>query len=558
MLEQLDLDVVLDRVLDAAQSLTRAQYAALGVIDETHTSLTRFITRGVDKVTHEAIGALPTGRGVLGALIDDPRPLRLSDVGVHPRSYGFPPGHPPMRSFLGTPIFVAGQAFGNLYLTNKEGDSEFTQQDENTVVALAEFAGVAIDHARRYAGASQRRDELEQTVAALRATTEISRAVAGESDLDVVLTLVAKRGRALISARSLIIELVAGSELLIAAGAGELPRELVGMHVELEGSLAAHAMRTRRSQRVEEEMNRMRFEQHGLGRLGASAEAGLVVPLSFRGEVYGVLLALDRLSGGPGFSEHDQQLLEAFATSAAAAVANVQSAVAERIRQRIAAAEAERRRWARELHDETLQDLGGIRIALATGARSDGAQSGKAVMTAAVDQLGEAIDNLRALITDLRPAALDQLGLQAALEALADRFRARGIAVDVGVDLDHEQGRSQTRLSEELETALYRIAQEALTNAAKHGDAKRAVLEVTEADGAIVLSLRDDGHGFDTESATSGFGLLGIQERASLLGGQSHIESGPQQGATLTARIPVTRRLAAAPPEATRLAYGEG
>lgn len=545
VLEELELDVVLDRVLDAAQALTQAHYAALGVIDVPRTGLARFITRGVDERTRAAIGSLPTGQGVLGTLIKDPRPLRLADVGAHPHSYGFPHGHPAMRTFLGTPIFVDGEAFGNLYLTEKEGGLEFTAADEEALVVLAEFAGVAIDHARRYTGASERRRELEQTVAALRATAEISRAVAGETDPDLVLTLVAKRGRALVSARALMIELVRGGELEIVAAAGELPVELVGRTMELDGTLAEHAMRTRRPQTLDEEMNRVRFEQHGLGSLGADAEAGLVVPLIFRGESYGVLLALDRLSDGPSFSAEDARLLEAFATSAAAAVASAQSASNERLRQRLAAAEAERQRWARELHDETLQSLAAIRLGLATGGRTNDAGSSVAL---AVEQLGEAIANLRALITELRPAALDQLGLQAALEALAERARDRGIAVDADIDLAYEHGRAATRLSEETETAVYRIVQEALTNAIKHGDAKRAVVELTEGDVMVVLSVRDDGGGFDPDSATAGFGLLGMRERTNLLGGYLHVESRRRGGTILTARIPVQRRPDAASP----------
>ena len=238
----------------------------------------------------------------------------------------------------------------------------------------------------------------------------------------MVLTLVAKRGRALVSARSLMIELVRGGELVIVAAAGDVPSELIGRRIGLDGTLAEHAMRTRRPQRLEEEMNRVRFEQHGLGSLGADAEAGLVVPLIFRGELYGVLLALDRLSDGPSFSIEDERLLEAFATSAAAAVATAQSAADERLRQRLAAAEAERQRWARELHDETLQALAAIRLGPAAGGRTNDAASSAAV---AVDQLGEAIANLRALITELRPAALDQLGLRPAQSACRASARSR-------------------------------------------------------------------------------------------------------------------------------------
>src|ERR1041385_373161 len=283
VLSELDLDIVLERVLDAAQELTQARYAALGVLDDSRSELARFLTKGIDRETHAAIGLLPRGRGVLGALIEQPMPLRLRDVSEHPRSYGFPHAHPPMHTFLGVPILIDGAPFGNLYLTEKAGGEEFTESDEHAVCVLADFAGVAIDHARRYTGASAHRDELQRAVDALEATTQIARAVGGETDPEVVLALVAKRGRALVSARALVIELVRGDQLEVAAAAGEVPAGLIGQRLPLADTVAAQAMRTKRVQRLEEELNRARFQEHGLGHIGVEAQAGLVVPLIFRG-----------------------------------------------------------------------------------------------------------------------------------------------------------------------------------------------------------------------------------------------------------------------------------
>ena len=187
VLGELDLEVVVDRVLQSARKLTGAQYAALGVLDASRTELDRFITVGIDEHARREIGVLPRGRGVLGELIRDPVPLRLSDVGEHPRSYGFPLGHPPMHSFLGVPILVNGLPFGSLYLTEKANGGQFTDEDEKSATTLAKFAGLAIDHARRYTGAAARGDELARTVAALQATTEITHAVGGATDVDVIL-----------------------------------------------------------------------------------------------------------------------------------------------------------------------------------------------------------------------------------------------------------------------------------------------------------------------------------------------------------------------------------
>ncbi len=546
VLAELDLDVVLDRVLEAGQELTEARYAALGVLNESKSELIRFLTRGIDEDAHAAIGQLPRGRGVLGVLIEDPEPLRLVDIGRHPRSYGFPYGHPPMHTFLGVPILVDGSPFGNLYLTEKAGGAEFSDADEQAAVVLAEFAGVAINHARRYTGAREHRDELKRAVAALDATTQIARAIGGETDLEVILELVAKRGRALVSARTLLIGLAQGEEILIAAGAGELPAGIIGRRVALEGTVASQVMRTGRAHRLEDELSRARFDE-SLGRLGVNPDAGLAVPLVFGGQAHGILLVLDRIGDGPAFTAEDERLLEAFATSAATAVANAESIASERQRQRMAVAESERRRWARELHDETLQSLGALRTGLSTARRSGRPEALGQVVNEAIDHLEEAIANLRALITDLRPATLDELGVHAALEGLADRVRRQGIAVDLDVDLLDEQGREPTRYTIDLETALYRIVQEALTNACKHGQAKRAVVEVTDDSTTVHLTVRDDGKGFDPNAETDGFGLLGIRERVELLDGRVEIDSARGRGTVVKASLPAQR-----PPDAVR------
>ncbi len=548
VLAELDLDGVLARVLDSARELTGARYAALGVLDESRSELSQFITRGIDDTTHVAIGALPRGLGVLGALIEEPLPLRLGDVGRHPRSYGFPRGHPPMRTFLGAPILVRGLPYGNLYLTEKAGGAQFSAEDEEALTVLAELAGVAIDHARRYTGASERRDELERTVATLDATTQIAAAVGGETDIEVVLELVAKRGRALVGARVLLIELRHRQELVLAAGAGELPAELIGRRIPLHDSLAGQALRARRTLRLDDEVNLARYEEHGTGRLGVKASGGLVVPLLFRGHGYGALLALDRLEQGPSFSAEDERLLVAFATSAATAVATAQSVASERQRLRLAAAEAERQRWARELHDDTLQSLSALRIGLSTAARSTRPEALRDAFRQGIEQLEEGIINLRALITDLRPAALDELGAQAAVEALAERAARHGIEVDVSIDLAHERSRGHdgkealARHTPELETAIYRIVQEALTNATKHGRARRAVVEIHEDANTVHVEVRDDGTGFDPSADTRGFGVLGMRERVELLDGTLEIDSSPGAGTTVRASFPVQRR----------------
>ncbi|HET8758622.1 MAG TPA: GAF domain-containing protein, partial [Solirubrobacteraceae bacterium] len=544
VLEESELELVLQRVISAARELTGARYAALGVLDGRRERLERFLTTGIDGEARELIGDPPSGHGVLGELIRHPEPLRLHDVGAHARSYGFPVGHPPMRSFLGVPILVGGEAWGNLYLTEKD-DDDFTDDDEQAVVMLARYAGIAIDNARRIGELSGRRDELERTLAAMRATTEISRALAGETDLDVVLELIAKRGRALVGASALLIELVTGDRIRVAAAAGAVDREIVGRDFEIAATVAGTVLETRRPQRLTDELNRSRFENAGIGRFGLTAGAGLFVPLVFRSETPGVLVALNAPDAGD-FSAEDERLLTSFATSAASAVVTARSVGSDRLLAREAATEDERRRWARELHDETLQGLGALRLALSAARRAADPEVWRAALDDAVAELDTEIANVRGIISDVRPAALDELGLGAAIEALADRIRARGIDVELRVDLDWEAGRADTRHDDELETALYRIAQEAMTNGVKHAAADALVVEVSEADGRATVRVRDDGQGFDPSAAPAGFGLVGMRERVELLGGNLEIEAAPGAGTTVIARLPVRRRAAAA------------
>ena len=287
IMAELDPDVVLDRLLELAQELTGARYAAIGVLDERREMLDQFLTKGIDEQTHRAIGDLPHGRGVLGVLIRDPRPLRLADVGAHPESYGFPLSHPKMRSFLGVPIAVRGEVWGNLYLTEKEG-GEFTQDDEDAVVILAGWAAIAINNARLYRDVRQRRDELQRANRGLETTTEITRALGGVTDVDRVLELVAKRSRALIDARVVELALLEGDELVLAAGAGEGVQELLGERLPVDASVAGMVFRSGRSLRLSE-LPADSFARRMLG-----ARTALVTPMIFHNRAIGILSAFDR------------------------------------------------------------------------------------------------------------------------------------------------------------------------------------------------------------------------------------------------------------------------
>jgi signal transduction histidine kinase len=544
ILSELELDVVLNRVLEAGRELTGARYAAVGVLNESRTELARFVTLGIDDETRARIGPLPRGHGVLGELIREPAPLRLGDVGSHPRSYGFPPGHPPMHSFLGVPIVVRDEAFGNLYLTEKEGG--FTEADEETVVGLAELAAIAIDHAQRFSGADERRGELEGATAALRATTDIARALSGHTELEAVLELAAKRTRAIVSARTLAIGLAGGDALQIAAAAGEGAADLIGQSLPLGEGGAGAAIRSRRPERAAGEFHRARFAQKPLDGLALRPEGALYVPLVLGGTALGALIALDRLVDGPEFTEDDAALLEACAVSVSTAVVAAQSLSAERRSARLAAAEDERRRWARELHDETLQSLASLKLGLEAVRRLGSLEAFEDAVDEATTQIDLDISNLRALITDLRPASLDEIGTEAALRSLAERAESRfDFGVALHVDLAYEQGRAPARHVPELETAMYRIVQEGLTNAHKHASPSHVTIDLVEGGSMVDLSIRDDGSGFDPAARPEGLGLTGIRERVELLGGTVDIRSAPGEGTTVAVRMPAQGRVEA-------------
>jgi signal transduction histidine kinase len=528
LVAELDLDTVLDKVLRTARDLTGARYAAIGVLDEQKEELASFLFVGIEEEQRRRIGPLPRGHGVLGELIRDPKPLRLHDVTTHPRSYGFPPDHPPMRAFLGVPIRVRDEVYGNLYLTDKQGGVDFDEQDEESAVVLADWAAIAIDNARLYTRLQARRAELERAVRGLEATAVIARSVGSETDLDRVLELVVKRGRALLDARSLLVALERDGESRVVAAAGECEHVLgatvpPGASARRIGDLHARSA-------------------HGLEAVAGDATAALITPFAFRSQARGVMIAFDRLSDGPAFDADDEHLLGSFAASAAIAIATAQSVEDEARRRALEASEQERRRWARELHDETLQELGALKVLLESARQAGDPNAVTRAMDHAVDQIQLSISGLQGLITELRPAALDELGAGPALEALFKRVAATsGLEIEAGVDLAYESGREPTRPAPEFESAIYRLVQESLTNVVKHAEAERVDIRVTESDGAVNVVVRDDGRGFDPAALTEGYGLLGMRERVALAGGRLDVASADGEGTTVNATFPVRR-----------------
>ncbi|MBV9166263.1 MAG: GAF domain-containing sensor histidine kinase [Solirubrobacterales bacterium] len=525
----LDPEAVLRRILEDARAITGARYAALGVLDEQRTQLKRFVTVGIDDDTYRAIGELPRGRGVLGVLINDPRPLRLAQVGDHPKSYGFPAGHPAMGSFLGVPILIRGEAWGNLYLTEKAVGGEFTEEDEEAALILAQLAATAIQNAQLYETSEHQRTEAERALLGLRAARDIADAIAGVGDLKRVLELIVKRGRALVDARTVLIMLREEDSLVVAASAGHAI-DARGRRIPTTASTSGRVLDRGRPERIADVSSLMVHAEE----LGVSnAQTALLVPMIHRGTRVGVLAAFDHGSAGETFTADDEEALRSFASSAGTAVAVHRSVEAERLRAMISAADAERARWARELHDQTLQALGGLRVLLASSLRRGRNETFEPTIRQAIEDVELETDNLRAIISDLRPSLLDDLGLVPALEALFERRRAAGLEIRGEIALPDE-----LPLEKELETTIYRLVQEALTNVVKHARAMYADVTVHVAGGAVVVEVRDDGIGFKVDERGAGFGLAGMRERVYLAGGKLELRS-DERGTLVRALLPV-------------------
>lgn len=530
---QLDVDAVLEELLEIAREVTGARFAAIGVLAANRTELERFITQGVDPSTHAAIGDLPLGRGILGALISDPRPLRLDLVEADPRSYGVPEHHPPMHTFLGVPILVRGEAWGNLYLTEKDDGEPFTASDEEAAVILAAWAAIAMQNARLYQDVDARRDALERVMQTLEATSAIARAVGGERDVERVLGLIVERARTLVEARAVVIALQDEQRLVVAAGAGEFDDRALGRTIAGAAETLGVVVRDLQPARIRDVATEIGLPGHRIGVDGA--QSALLVPLVFREQPLGILAAFDRRGHDPQFGPAHEALFQSFAASAATAVAAARSVERDRLRGSIDAAERERQRWARELHDDTLQGLGALRMLLSGALRGDEAKL-RATVERAVDMLAMQVDDLRGLITELRPAALDDLGLQAALESLVERFGAAGgPALGAEIAVADASG----RLDPELETAVYRVVQEALHNVLKHAGAHQATLRAWRSADQVHLQISDDGRGFDEATPSAGFGLVGMRERVELAGGTLDVTASPGGGTQISARLPV-------------------
>ena len=520
------LDDLLQRLVETAAALTGARYAALGVIGPSGLDLERFITTGIDAEQATAIGHYPRGRGILGILIRDAVALRLHDLNDDPRAVGFPPNHPPMRGFLGVPVMLRDVAYGNLYLTEKQDGADFDEQDEELVALLASQAAVAIENARLYEASRRWSVQLE-------ALNEVSNALAEEIELPRLLELITRRLRSLIDARLVAIALPRPDGTLgIEAADGESAAEILGVQLESAGSKSGRVLERRQAERVDSLLDDPEVDYSVARPL--AAHTGLYVPLIVRDEAIGVIVAHDKSGSDPRFSNDDLRLAEAFASRAAVAVTQSRRVAGDALRRVVEAQELERRRLARELHDQTGQELTSVLLGLK--AVEDSVDEGARVeaLKRVRDQVVQTLHDVRRLAVELRPKTLDDWGLSSALERLTETF-----AGQTGLKLDLETGLGEERVPSEVETALYRMVQEALTNVVKHAQATAVSIVLARTRNLLTVVIEDDGRGFDPGARAEGMGLDSMRERLGLVGGRLKIESRPGAGTTLVAEVPL-------------------
>jgi signal transduction histidine kinase len=522
------LDDVLQKTVEVAAKLVVARYAALGVLDRTGSHLERLFTTGIDDATRARIGGLPSDHGVLRILLREARPVRVADVTKEPHFFGFPAGHPPMRSFLGVPIFVRGVVYGDLYLAEKREDGEFTEADEEIVTLLAAQTGITIEKVQIHEGAVHWIRQLE-------ALDELTHSVLEQrEDVSRLLELVARRLRELICAREVLISVPASSGgLRVVAADGEGAADLIGYGVPSE-SKHARVLARGKSERIDSVLEDPEFDQAVASRVGGVA--ALLVPLVFREKAIGVVSAFNKNDPDPRFTDDDLRLAEALATRAALAVHLSERVARETVDAILEAQEAERSRIARELHDETGSALTGVLLGLGAIDAAATLPEARQASTALRETARSTLENVGRLAFALRPSALDEFGLVPALTDLGSRLGEQG-GPKVELEVDLPDG---ARLPAKVETAVFRITQEALTNVIKHAEAKTVHITFARRERSVVLTVEDDGRGYSlAQVPRGGLGLVGMRERVASVNGALEVESKDGAGTRLTVEIPL-------------------
>jgi two-component system, NarL family, sensor histidine kinase DevS len=526
---ELSLPIVLQRIVDLAAQVTDARYGALGVIGDGG-ELVEFITTGVSARQRRAIGPPPRGRGILGLLIQDPKPIRITNISGHPRSVGFPPNHPPMTSFLGAPVKAMGKVFGNIYLADKRSTPKFTRDDEESLVILATQAGVAIANATLFAQSHRR----QRWLAAL---SDITSEILAGSDPDSLLAAIAEHARDLADADAATITTTGPTpgELVVAAAVGPQAGRVRGQSVPALKSISGEVMASGHPLVTEDAAKHSHAYQPviRLGRFGPA----IFVPLQVRGRATGTLMVANE-AGGRLFDQDDVRLVETFADQASVAMEYVRAQADVR---RVGLME-ERERIAKELHDGIIQSLFAVGMNLQSTALLCGSPETAARVDAAVSELDVVIRDLRNYIFGLRPGILADRQLDQALRALGEEVQSSS-GSRVVVDVDRELAALLSGRSHEI----VQLTREALSNVARHAKARNSRVRLTRTGRSAVLTIEDDGSGFDTTRDSGGNGLRNMRERAAALGGTLRITSKDAQGTSLRITFPLAENGAVRP-----------
>jgi signal transduction histidine kinase len=517
----LQLEAVLRRIVEAAVTLVDARYGALGVVGEDG-RLADFIPVGVDEAIIAGIDHWPEGRGLLGLLIKDPRPLRLAEIAGHPQSTGFPDGHPPMRSFLGVPVKIWDEVYGNLYLTEKRGGAEFDEDDQTLVTALAAAAGVAIENARLFEAARRQQRWLQ-------ASAEVTGRLLGGTEIDEVLAFVTEQTREMTGADLVVLALpdAARRQLTIRHAAGDGAQEALGLELPTEGSLSGKVLATGQPVAAEDFSHDRRVAK--AARQNLDLGPAIVFPLGGPGNVRGVLT----VGHHPGSMPLPRAAIELATTFAAQAGIALELAEHRKENERLAVLE-DRDRIARDLHDQVIQRLyaSGMKLqgSLPLMDRPEAAERASSV----VDELDMTIKDIRTAIFRLQArGGKDQPSLRAQITQVVQEMTG-SLGMSSALRLN---GRLDSHIPGGIAEDLLHALREALSNAARHGQA--TWVEVTvQADHDLALLVRDNGTGIKDTSRRSG--LANLARRAEHHGGTLTVGPGGGGGTELQWRVPLS------------------
>jgi signal transduction histidine kinase len=512
---EIDLPNVLQTIVRSAAELTAARYVALGVLGR-EGGLVEFVTYGISDEQRAAIPTWPRGRGILGTLVTDPRPLRLRRLGDDPRAYGFPPNHPPMDSFLGVPVRTQAQVYGNLYLTEKQTAEEFSAEDEQLVVALAAAAGVAIDNARLHASTEQRGRWLQ-------ASADITQALLSRADRHTAMQLVAQRAREVTGADLAVVVLPAeDTGFVVEAADGLAADELLGQRLPGAGVLTdvLDSGRTLVVDRAQTLGGATSALLNGCG-------PALFVPLRSSAAGGGVLVVAAEPGNRLGSSGAELELIRSFADQAAVALDRAQ---AQRDRATLAVLE-DRDRIARDLHDMVIQRLFATGLQLQGAVAQAGSTRMSDTLTGAVEELDTTIKEIRTTIFELHRSPV-RVELSGELRALVEEYRT---ILGFRPHLELADG-LDAAVPAPLRQHVLAVVREALSNAARHAQATSVAVSVLTTPTDITVSVRDDGVGIPALRRESG--LRNVRERAAQRGGNCDIHSEPASGTVLEWRVP--------------------